>query len=871
MAFMQKQRRNYSLLFIIIPLLFYSAGCHKENSRKEKVDSEISITIIPREGQKIRDSHFPIRIYFSRAVPLESLSYKLNPPAGDLSISLGMDGRLAEINHSDPFDPGQSYEFEVQIELDEVKKFTASVHFDAVGLSSLQLISRDEEKGLLDIDTAWIYRFQSLFEPHKLSPEYESPTPIKCGTPVLRSYMLNKDILHSSTIELLRPYLVRPNHPESVFFSFIEADLRKGQEKGFSLFPSAFAQTKRPVGKKWEFEFTSDRKIKVWSYHSHEHAQSEAERIEGYSMYQKIKNLIGRETVSDAGEKDGNGESNDGGDEALDIYFVPGKMLGLDAGACVPIKDTKITPSWIMINESLSGEELVATLAHEIFHAFQDACDSHEDEWWAEATATWAEDFIAPLFNTEQENLPFAFFVPQNRLETITEIDGAHEYGIYLFPFYMAQEFGEKTIGDIWAACENLDSLDSIDMKLEKGFDESFKEFSLFNSDIGPYKGKYQDVSGSLKIYEDHGEKEVELKSREPVISVPPKEEGKVDIDLPPLSAKYIRVKNNIDKELTPHVRFDLSDFIANPKVTIQVIIEPEGIAVYEDWSGLDEREFCINNQDEDFEDMTLVVASAERESPVFPVLKIFLDAEGCLEGDAVVTIRKKFNETYEHFERLENGWEQQKSNRSEKASVNASFTLERSVYYPWRDPPEIVEFYKLVSWNLVSGTATMFRNREWERRHEEYHKGIEEKGTYILREKGRVIRMASDQSDIKYMSIVLDAESKKAKEVTLPSFSLRIYWHGTWKEVWVLGDQRWDPFQGKFRGSRTETFNGETEHSNGFHVGSVYGSGKKVVSGNRTTILQGKYRVSQIHPEGQRQEWETEWKVVRREPQKKK
>ncbi len=894
-------RFNVNILFItgLAACLVFVPGCKSKEKANENQGAavekglsqegssvvsaeDLSVTVIPQNGQRIRDRNMPIRVYFSTAVNPDDFTFELSPEAGEWTETWAMANRTITLEHSSPFEIGKEYNAEIEVDIAGEKNLEQSVRFIVTGPTSLELIDGAEERGEIDIDTAWTLRLQSLFTPRQLPAAYKSSAVSPCGTPAMRRFQSVKKELKPETLESLRPYLLRPTDPDSVFEDLVthavgKEEIDQKNTSAFSLIPAAFAGQKEkrpPEGERfrqWFMLRSSIYPIKVWSPYSWRKARIALADIEGTAMFYSFSNLLGREPLSDGNEP----PPHNGGDGLLDIYLVPPDKAEREEGVqgyCVNTQSGTTSPAWIMVDYALTGRDLEATLAHELFHAFQFAFDQWEEEWWTEGTAVWAEDYAIPNNNREHDFIKDAYMHQFNRLETLTHDGGLHPYGIYLFPFHLSFSIGDQKITDIWKACENQGALNAADMNLPDGLDECFKEFALHQSDIGSYKGKYDDFGGPLKLYKEHGEKEVELKSEDVVGTAPGKEEMEVNIDLPPLSARFFRITNKADKELTPHILFDLEDFLRNDKLTIQVIIEPEGKALEEDWSSLEKREFCINIDEEYFKDIALIVASAERESVTFPQLRILMDREGCLEGDAIVTVSRRMTETFARDTSGGNKTEWTNWKRVIDTTVKATFELGKSAYEPNRNPPEIREFYKLKSWHITSGRAFYSLNAFYELRGEEYHQGIETRRSSSERTNGKV-KQDPDEVEPEEMSplrIYLDAESRKAKEVRIPIFSTDIDWTGIQKEFSVRGNAGWDPYARRFTRSVYSNYSLDIKSEGGFGVGTIRGSsgeGYKVTGGDGEKSLEGGASDRESLYDGHRRDISVRWSIKRNKP----
>ena len=645
-----------ALLFIGLTL----AGCRKEGKDKKMtaVQSKISlleITTFPKDGQVIRDLNIPLCISFSQKIPLDDFSFSLKPDLEKWEVLWEEDGKEVTLGHRREFVGGTTYELEVRVKQGR-KEIKKSVHFTAFGPSSLDLIARDEKQGILDLDTAWAYRFFCLAETGKLPAKYRSPTPIKSGTPILRQFNRIQDQLQPATLKTLKPYLVRPTHPESIFSRAYDQS-RGLSSSASSLFGSGmlFAQDdpKRPKNM-WDPPLNCSDKLRIWYRQGYkEKAERARYWLNNENMYESFKKLMGTQPWDDTSECMGMDDAKErkkceeeqGGDGRLDIYIVPRTESGMNAlGWCRAIwPKARVSPSFILIDQNLSdpagpqGNIFAATLAHELFHAFQDALDAKEEPWWAEGTAVWAEDHINRDFDIEHEYIGGAFDLKKKSFITLTEMENDHHYSAYLFPYYLStiNPADFSIIGEIWQACREQSALEAVDIHLKNraqgsskdGFDETFKTFILTNfNDTASFTNNYAE---QLNTYPWHREKIITLDRKEPHKTKITFSTGDA---LEPLSARYIEIKNKLDPKITPFVRFDLADFKQNEKLTIQAIIFRGGTPEVQDWSDQDEKVFCINEWNEKFDKIVLVYGSAEKILPQSPVLTIEADDQGCKE-----------------------------------------------------------------------------------------------------------------------------------------------------------------------------------------------------------------------------------------------
>jgi hypothetical protein len=628
--------------------------------QKAKTGQGLIISCLPRDGQKIFSLQQSIFVSFSQPIKPEDFSFTVKPDPGGWAKLWRDDGKHVSLQHTNPFQPGKTVELELSVKSASQKLL---VRFRAFGVDSLQLIEEDAKKGLLDLDTGWTYRLQALFEPELLPEKYQSPTPIRCGTPVMTEFMEVRDRLKPETLEKLQPYLVRPTDPTSVFSRRIAKSKKPAALQSQPTSGLLFAQDQRPSNILLPLGWCSKKygSYTVWApgfQAGCASAEAIAKAIDSYKIWERFSELMGKDPPSD-----GRDPGDNGGDGTLDIYIVPeaesfrntrepGTYL---CGLCCATQGGMITPSYIIINGTQGEEDLMDTIAHELFHSFQFAFDSHEDKWWKEASATWSEYFIEKTWYGLMESYnPQAFDSEPHLLKTLTLEGGQHEYAIYLFPLYLSMKYGNKIIADIWQYCTQAGALDAVDTALlsEGGglaggspLDECFKKFALMNWDqFEDYQGKetYPVQIDTLML---HGAEEK--------VFMPEKKNPYIkEIELPPLSARYWRFYKKYehpeDQNALTHFLFDLRKFKENKKLTVQALIFfiKDNKFKLEDWTSREERSFCVNRKDEDFSEIILVFGNADREKTLTPELDVYVNDMECDDCYAKIT-RRDYTENH--------------------------------------------------------------------------------------------------------------------------------------------------------------------------------------------------------------------------------
>ena len=96
-----------------------------------------------------------------------------------------------------------------------------------------------------------------------------------------------------------------------------------------------------------------------------------------------------------------------------------------------------------------------AAVTHEFMHLIQYAFDvagscDVEYRWLAEATATWAEDYVYPSGQTEhREAATYVTDTWRPLRDTGDRYGGGRKYGAYVFFFYLTRQHGPEVIRTI--------------------------------------------------------------------------------------------------------------------------------------------------------------------------------------------------------------------------------------------------------------------------------------------------------------------------------------------------------------------------------------------------------------------------------------
>lgn len=209
-----------------------------------------------------------------------------------------------------------------------------------------------------------------------------------------------------------------------------------------------------------------------------------------------------------------------GGDEKYDVYIsdLGGGIYGYTYPDEYAIDDTNFTRATSFIELENDYREMPAyknrpldavrvTCAHEFFHAVQFGIDVSEFEvdtivigdettyfarrYWMEMSAVWMEEEIYDNINDYYAYLPYFFNYPRVSIQQFkSTIADFHPYASVVFPIFLSEKFGRDIIKDIWLRCAEWRgpnflmatelAVDSI-IGGDSGMPTAFRDFALWN------------------------------------------------------------------------------------------------------------------------------------------------------------------------------------------------------------------------------------------------------------------------------------------------------------------------------------------------------------------------------------------------------
>ena len=511
-------------------------------------------------------------------------------------------------------------------------------------------LAYDLKNNRIDINQASRYRILSLFAPSKVPEAYRPEHLMPSGTPTLMTVEKDFSDLDEKTRAEMFPYFLSPLNPKSYYHSLVRKNAVQSSKKGlFTILPRAWAAPQDlPVLEVYTTE--NGHKLVIHGPKSlSATAKTAHDLLKSKQMYEEFKKLMG-----------------------VDVPFTATNRISIFLIADLGKTDNGYTLNGLYSRDSETGEHIIsisgntfeqenllgATLAHELFHAFQTAFTnlSRVDNWIAESTAVWAQDYIGKTWNTEQGYIKSAFESEQGLMKHLNTNSGLGPYAMYLFPYYLTKVSPNDpmVIRRIWENCRDGKcggggdaGITAVDNALNGKFHDTWKAFTLATLDVSPKDKCLPDTIGKfgglapLEIKPSRGEKKIELDTNG---------KGRSVAFIRGVNACYFHVTNNNFGRTAPAVRFNLATFKKNTdKIYVQSVITfMDGRKQYEDWTGKDERLFCLNIDSQCFADIHTVISCSDSKLMNYKSFGVTtVPTSRCYSGTMVIS--RKFEEREIH------------------------------------------------------------------------------------------------------------------------------------------------------------------------------------------------------------------------------
>jgi hypothetical protein len=348
----------------------------------------------------------------------------------------------------------------------------------ATPLTSEQLIDAALARGEISAETAIVYKVYVVFGDSRLPARFHGDDRTATDGDSVKTAMAQFSSLSPSAQAILAPYLIPPIYEGSW------EDPTPATAVRFA----ADLTCKDVTPDTWQY--VDGAYCRVWWKKSRPGDRTAAVAYKNAietTIWPRLTQLMGQEPLSDLSF------SCNGGKGTLDIYVDDTVTRSYEQGfGC------EKTAGYIVLRVGADNR----TLAHEFMHAIQDAYDVHsgcvygpEYAWLCEATANWAQYWLYPDAALERQSAD-RLFQPNTDPPPLERKDGSHEYGAFLFFYFLTHYFSnDGLIRGVWDNTESYNGLEAVDRSIPGGFAAVWDKFAVYNWDQPPYD-QYKRWSG---------------------------------------------------------------------------------------------------------------------------------------------------------------------------------------------------------------------------------------------------------------------------------------------------------------------------------------------------------------------------------------
>ena len=356
---------------------------------------------------------------------------------------------------------------------------TGEIQLPPAQPTSADLIQAAVEAGTIDDATGLLYRIFATFGDRRLPAEFSTGRAEEDAIALMRA-PVELDSLPPDIAAQIRPFIVRPTEPDSVFHG-TPVTASSGTARTVAYHPPTGGQVPsaatcdKDLG--WAYADGATRnRLRVWARCGSSDEGSIPLVVSiADQMYAAEQSYLGGQVPNED-----SGGSHQGGETYIDIYItddcaprsaVDGEVGPTAAEACLEGADgyapasTELrtrggigtTSAFVLINRRHLGnaDKLRGTIAHELFHVFQDAYNTngfigaHGATWFVEASATWAEWQFAKIVPSDTAGPIFAKF--QVNPLSLQDDDYGNAYMSFAWPLFMEQN-GAGNVRAAWEA-----------------------------------------------------------------------------------------------------------------------------------------------------------------------------------------------------------------------------------------------------------------------------------------------------------------------------------------------------------------------------------------------------------------------------------
>ena len=509
--------------------------------------------------------------------------------------------------------------------------------------TSIELIDKDLIAGLIDANTAAIYKAYTIIPDSPLPAKYAGTPDPQADIALFRDLQERYSALTPAQKAQADPYLRRPDEPTSALFQFQQRQASPQASADQSVSGSMASATRPPNTILWDSVFSLTG-VKI---HYRTDIAGDLAKANGVAaaidskIYSSLNTLMGRLWMDDTGCDSGDME-DDGGSVALDIYLLHGIT---DRGVEYSCKNPP-SPGWVVLNADRPiGDEthigMIQTAAHEMFHAVQDSYSYLEAVgtylWVQEATAKWVEDYVYPNAQSEQDYAYLYLNKTEIPIDYLPE-NGNRYYGEYLWPFYLYR-VKNKPASFIKSMFEQAASYKSVEIFMQTaGYNDPvplFADFALKNWNQAPFN-EYQTADSLTKRIEPAVTGEIGGVSTKTKYELVPLYWTGInwltatyyDYKFTDATARTVAFYNGLSNKLTEATSTTLWDDTASifyqtdplPMATydginVQALIKINNTWTREDWSDQNAHVFCRDRKLQNLQELVLIVTNSNFKS----------------------------------------------------------------------------------------------------------------------------------------------------------------------------------------------------------------------------------------------------------------
>lgn len=488
--------------------------------------------------------------------------------------------------------------------------------------TSEALIAAALQAGDITYEQSLLYRALALYDWPGLPDEYRSPIiDYSAAVRLFGEVETNRDQLSQGLLDQLAPFMARPNDPISVFNNPPS--------------PQAAAAGPAPT---WRSAAAAGTNVRVWVKDVSDGP------LAGYAIavstvWPKLQQVFGLPNP----DKIASPATAVNPDTRIDIYFAstaeidPRDLactvdctLATANGLTTPIDlNGQTSSAYIMVRNSLTGDDLLKVVAHELAHAVQDKYDFNEPAWLGDATADWAAFRVLQELGTATRSNLFrrAKIVIDNYSQPLTRDVGESRYAAWVYFLFASMERGDGIVKSIWqdAAAAGKQNEKAADHVFP--FDDWFDNFTVRNWNQDSVDPMYKDAkAGDTAPYPASIVPKIPAaRDRTFGGSTSVTEEAV----LPPLSSFYYRYTFEGDVR-----NVDFYPLLnANPHAHWWAIVKiGNDWKAPEDWSTTESKTFCRDIADEDISEVILILSNSDMndDMPGGPKLHVDVGETGC-------------------------------------------------------------------------------------------------------------------------------------------------------------------------------------------------------------------------------------------------